>query len=112
MIKLINYQSKFESDTQNTFVDLLAWISQIISNRLPPIFFNMSWFGDRRAATPLCFGARTGLSDGLTGLHGGLTRTGGSLIDLGGDQTGWCGSQTVTLCIEQNFLTSEHQSHV
>jgi hypothetical protein len=44
MIKLIINQSKLESDTSNTFVNLLAWILQIITNWLPPIFLNMLWF--------------------------------------------------------------------
>jgi hypothetical protein len=70
----------------NIFLDLLAWIAQIIRNRLPPIFFNTFQFWDRRAATPLCSG-------GQTSLHGSLTTFGGGLTSLGG-------GQTVRLCIE------------
>jgi hypothetical protein len=51
-IKLIINQCKFESNTPNTFVNLVAWISQIISHWLPPILLNLFQFWDRRAAAP------------------------------------------------------------
>jgi hypothetical protein len=57
----------------------------------------------------LCSGSRTGLSGGLIDLHGGLTVPGGSLAGLGGGQTSHCGGQTIRLCIDQNFLASEHR---
>jgi hypothetical protein len=109
MIKLIINQSKLESDTPNTFVDLLAWISQIIRNRLPPIFFTMFRFQYQRAAAPLCFGGQTGLNGGLIGLCGSLIVLGGGPTGLGGGQTGRHGGQTIILCIEQNFFISEHR---
>jgi hypothetical protein len=77
----------------NTFVDFLAWISQIIGNRFPPILFNSFQFQFRRTAAPLCSGSLTSLCGSLISLRSGL-------IGLGGGQTDWCGGQTVRLCIE------------
>jgi hypothetical protein len=61
-IKLIINQSKLESDALNTFVNLLAWISQIISDWLSPIFFDTLRFWDQRGVTPLYSGSLTSLT--------------------------------------------------
>jgi hypothetical protein len=93
MIKLIINQSKDESDAPNTFVSLLAWITQLISDLRSPIFLNTFWFRDQRTAATLYSVGLTGLGGGQAILPGGLTCQHGGLI-------GPCGGRTVRSCTE------------
>jgi hypothetical protein len=101
MINLIINQSKLESNMSNTFVDLLAWISQLISNHLPPIFFNMFWFWDWRATAPCVLAIRSA----WVAVWPSCIVVWPLLVVV------WpvCVAIRPSDCIEQNFLTSKHQ---